>query len=101
MKIEQGLQYKKEALKTQLLLYLLMENELDSAKQQLLAAAESLDLDKNTVNYLSEPVRILQDDIAIKRVTGDTDSFNAYRVQHNDALGPFKGGVRFHPKLAI
>ncbi len=78
-----------------------MASYLTSSKTHLESAAKILNMDENRLKELSEPKRILEDDIAVKMDAGDTKNFNAYRVQHNDALGPFKGGIRFHPDVNI
>ncbi len=78
-----------------------MDDHLSSAKMQFDGAAKLLGLDKSLVKALLEPKRVLEDDIPVKMDAGGTRHFNAYRVQHNDALGPFKGGIRFHPEVNI
>lgn len=78
-----------------------MDDHLSSAKMQFDGAAKILGLDKSLVKALLEPKRVLEDDIPVKMDAGGTRHFNAYRVQHNDALGPFKGGIRFHPEVNI
>ncbi len=78
-----------------------MDDYLNSAKVQFDRAARLLKLDKSFVKALLEPKRVLKDDILVKMDAGGTKYFNAYRVQHNDALGPFKGGIRFHPEVSI
>ncbi len=78
-----------------------MDDHLSSAKAQFDRAAEVLGLDKSLAKLLLEPKRILEDDINVKMDAGATKYFNAYRVQHNDALGPFKGGIRFHPEVNL
>ncbi len=78
-----------------------MENHLISAMKQLEAAVRALGLDGKLLKALSEPKRVLEDDIPVKMDDGGTKYFNAYRVQHNDALGPFKGGIRFHPEVSL
>ncbi|MAG16222.1 glutamate dehydrogenase [Candidatus Woesearchaeota archaeon] len=78
-----------------------MESELTSAKKQLASAAKVLDMDGKVLKTLSEPKNVLKDDIPVRMGAGDKKYFNAYRIQHNDALGPFKGGIRFHPEVSI
>ncbi len=78
-----------------------MHDYLEDARQTLFDAGKALGLDSRLLKVLSEPVRVLEDDITIKRETGSRQSFNAYRVQHNDALGPFKGGIRFHQDVSM
>ncbi len=46
---------------------------------------------------LLEPQHIHKKDITVKKDDGSTVSFPAFRVQHNNARGPYKGGIRFHP----
>ncbi len=50
---------------------------------------------------LSKPKRILIVSIPIKMDSGKIEFFEGYRVQHNDALGPYKGGIRFHPNVTL
>ncbi len=46
---------------------------------------------------LKEPIRFLTVKIPIRMDNGKTKGFTGYRAQHNDAVGPTKGGIRFHP----
>ena len=48
---------------------------------------------------MKEPLRILKVRIPVKMDDGSTKVFTGYRAQHNDAVGPTKGGVRFHPDV--
>lgn len=50
---------------------------------------------------ISRPKRILHVYIPVKMDSGRIEVFEGYRVQHNDALGPFKGGIRFHPEVTL
>ncbi|MEM1638161.1 MAG: Glu/Leu/Phe/Val dehydrogenase [Pyrobaculum sp.] len=50
---------------------------------------------------LSRPKRILTVNIPVKMDNGKLAIFEGYRVQHNDALGPFKGGIRFHGEVSL
>jgi len=79
-----------------------MDDHFENAKQHLHVAGKSLKLDDEVVEFLSKPIRVLEDDIPIKReASQDITSFKSYRVQHNNALGPFKGGIRFHQEVSI
>ncbi|MFN3805289.1 MAG: Glu/Leu/Phe/Val dehydrogenase dimerization domain-containing protein, partial [Pyrobaculum sp.] len=49
---------------------------------------------------LARPKRVLIVNIPV-RTNGKLQYYEGYRVQHNDALGPFKGGVRFHPEVTL
>jgi glutamate dehydrogenase (NADP+) len=60
-------------------------------------AASLLGLREEELEKLSTPDRILKADITIALDAGGTATFKAYRVQFNNARGPYKGGIRFHP----
>ncbi|HEX7382543.1 MAG TPA: Glu/Leu/Phe/Val dehydrogenase [Nevskiaceae bacterium] len=53
------------------------------------------------VGTLKRPKRILMVDVPVRRDSGDIEHFEGYRVQHNMARGPGKGGVRFHPDVTL
>lgn len=76
-------------------------NPYESAKKQLKAAADILGIERRTYAVLSQPKRELTDDIPVKMDDGTTPNFNSFRVQHNDALGPFKGGIRFGQQVSM
>ena len=69
------------------------------AKQQLTQAANKLGFDKLLFNMLSEPDRIIQVSLPIKMEDGSIKVFSGFRVQHNNIQGPYKGGLRYHPKV--
>lgn len=48
-------------------------------------------------NLLMTPQRELHVELVITMDSGETGAFNAYRVQHDNSRGPFKGGFQFHP----
>jgi len=50
---------------------------------------------------ITRPKRILQVSIPVKMDNGSYEVFEGYRVQHCDVLGPFKGGIRFHPEVTL
>lgn len=58
---------------------------------------KKLDLDDGENTLFNEPQFVNKDDITITRDDGSTESYHAFRVQFNNARGPFKGGIRFHP----
>jgi glutamate dehydrogenase/leucine dehydrogenase len=63
--------------------------------------AKILGLSDAYVKNLSTPNRIIKKKISIKLDNGKKKSFEAYRVQFNNARGPYKGGIRFHPDADI
>ncbi len=77
-----------------------MIEELDpfkNAQKQLDEAAKIMGLDPDAHALLREPMSILQVQIPVKMDNGRTKAFTGFRVHYNDARGPTKGGIRFHP----
>ncbi|MGI0079547.1 MAG: Glu/Leu/Phe/Val family dehydrogenase, partial [Nitrososphaerales archaeon] len=58
-------------------------------------------LDPDVHEYLRQPKRILSVSLPIKMDDGKVRNFQGYRVQYNDARGPFKGGIRYHPNVTL
>jgi len=76
-------------------------NPLDVALEQLSIAAECLSLDSGIHEVLKYPKRSLVVSLPVKMDNGSVEVFLGCRVQHNDARGPFKGGVRYHPDVTL
>ncbi len=76
-------------------------NAYTAAQTQFDDAAEKLNLDQSSRELLRQPMREYHFTIPVKMDDGTTKVFNAFRVQHNDARGPAKGGIRFHPDETI
>ncbi len=76
-------------------------NPFQIARQQFNRAADYLDLDASTRNVLSSPKRQLIVSVPVKMDGGDVQVFEGYRVQHNIARGPCKGGIRYHPNVTL
>lgn len=76
-------------------------NPFAIAQSQLDEAAAVLQLDPDMHAFLREPMREFHFTIPVRMDDGGTRVFRAYRVQYNDARGPAKGGVRFHPDETI
>jgi glutamate dehydrogenase/leucine dehydrogenase len=55
---------------------------------------------KKAISLIKKPQRLLVKKLSVKLESGKTKTFTAYRSQHNDARGPFKGGIRFHPNVS-
>lgn len=62
---------------------------------------KDLKLTKKEINLLAKPKRIYCFKVPLRRDSGKTSYFQGYRVQYNDALGPTKGGIRFHPEVNL
>ena len=72
-------------------------NAFHMAQQQFDHVARMLNLDPQVSEILRWPAREFQFTIPVRMDNGSIRVFNGYRVQHNDARGPSKGGIRFHP----
>jgi len=76
-------------------------NPFEIAIQQFNRAADYLELDNSTRRVLSTTKRQLIVSIPVKMDGGDVQVFEGYRVQHNIARGPAKGGIRYHPNVSL
>ena len=62
-------------------------------------AASLMDLTDNMRTLMITPDRELRVEVTIEMDSGKIGNFIGYRVQHDDARGPFKGGLRYHPHV--
>jgi len=76
-------------------------NPFETAQEQFDRAADLLELDQATRDLLRNPLREFHFSIPIRMDDGSMKVFKGFRVQHNDARGPAKGGIRFHPQETI
>jgi len=76
-------------------------NPFENSLEQLSLAAEYLKLDAGLLAVLSQPKRILTASLPVRMDSGKIKVFTGYRVQYNDARGPFKGGIRYHPGVTL
>lgn len=76
-------------------------NSFEIAQAQLDKAASILKLDPGIHAALREPMRELHVSLPVKMDDGSVKVFKGFRVQYNDARGPNKGGIRFHPEETI
>jgi len=72
-------------------------NPFESAQAQFDGVANMINLDQSTRDILREPMKEFHFTIPVKMDDGSTKVFKAYRIAHNAARGPAKGGLRFHP----
>jgi len=72
-------------------------NPFAMAQQQFDHAADLLGLDQPVRDFLRQPMREYHFNIPVRMDDGTVRVFRGFRVQHNDARGPGKGGIRFHP----
>ncbi len=73
-------------------------NAYKMAQDQFDKVAELLELDQPTRELLRQPMREYHFTIPVRIDNGQVQIFKGFRVQHNDARGPCKGGIRFHPE---
>lgn len=76
-------------------------NLYDNVMHQFDTAADLLQLDRSLRRILEKTKNELVVNFPVKLDNGDVRVFTGYRVQHNDALGPFKGGLRYHPDVNL
>jgi len=76
-------------------------NPFEIAKQQFNRAADYLELGESLRHVLQSSKRQLIVSIPVKMDGGDVQVFEGYRVQHNIARGPAKGGIRYHPNVTL
>lgn len=76
-------------------------NPYDNARAQFDRVAQIIGLDESTCALLRQPMREYHFTIPVHMDDGSTKVFNGYRIQHNDARGPAKGGIRFHPQETV
>ena len=76
-------------------------NPFKIAQEQLDEAAEVMKLDKAAHAILREPMQTLTVHIPVKMRDGSVNVFEGFRAHYNNARGPMKGGIRFHPQESI
>jgi len=74
-----------------------MYNPFENAQKQFDKVAEAINLDKGTRDFLRTPNKEFHFTVPVKMDDGTVKVFQAFRIKHNDARGPAKGGIRFHP----
>ena len=74
-------------------------NPLVMAQQQVKDACDRLNMPAPVYELLKNPQKVLEVSIPVKMDDGSIKVFTGYRSQHNDAVGPLKGGIRFHPSV--
>ncbi|MCL4326630.1 MAG: glutamate dehydrogenase, partial [Candidatus Thermoplasmatota archaeon] len=76
-------------------------NPFKIAQEQLDKAAKIMKLEKEVHALLRVPKQILEVSIPVKMDNGRTEVYRGFRVHYNDARGPTKGGIRFHPEETL
>ncbi|ATH61004.1 Glu/Leu/Phe/Val family dehydrogenase [Staphylococcus nepalensis] len=77
-------------------------NDLVTSTQEIMKEAlHKLGFDDGMYELVKEPLRFLEIRIPVRMDDGTVKTFKGYRAQHNQAVGPTKGGVRFHPDVNV
>lgn len=78
-----------------------MSDMLKNAQSQIRFAVNKLGLPEEVYELLKEPQRVIEVSIPVRMDDGTIKTFKGYRAQHNNAVGPYKGGVRFHQSVDL
>ena len=78
-----------------------MSSNFANTLRQLNQSAKLLGMSAKDFDRFKKPKRILEKQITVTMDNGRPKKFDAYRVQFNNARGPFKGGIRFHPQANL
>jgi len=78
-----------------------MSNPYQNAVKQLTNVREYLEMDDGEFERLTTHDKVIDREIEIDLDSGKKKKFKMYRAQHNSALGPYKGGIRFHPQVNV
>lgn len=76
-------------------------NVFSNAMKQLELAAQAMGLEQDVVERLKSPQRLVEVSVPLKMDDGSLKIIDGYRVQYNNSRGPYKGGIRFHPRVNI
>ncbi|MBA2383087.1 MAG: Glu/Leu/Phe/Val dehydrogenase [Actinobacteria bacterium] len=79
----------------------LRENPYAIARQQLRLVGETFAIDPNLINVLEQCKKSVEVSIPVTKDDGSVQAFTGYRVTHNIARGPSKGGIRYHPDVTL
>lgn len=78
-----------------------MSSVFENAKLQLEKAQAKAKINEETIKILETPKEVNSVKINVEMDDGSSKTFDAFRVRHNDALGPTKGGIRYHPNVSL
>ena len=76
-------------------------NPFETVRKQVDKCSRILKLDQDVTEVLKNPMRELHVSLPVRMDNGTVKVFQGYRVQYNDAKGPTKGGIRFHPEETV
>jgi glutamate dehydrogenase/leucine dehydrogenase len=76
-------------------------NPFKNAQRQLDIVADKIEIKKGILEFLKQPQRELTVNFPVRMDDGTIKTFTGYRIQHNNARGPTKGGIRYHPDVSL
>ncbi|WP_042353805.1 Glu/Leu/Phe/Val family dehydrogenase [Bacillus rubiinfantis] len=88
-----------ESLETKSIQVETEDNALLEFQETLKEAVSLMKYPLQVFEFLKKPMRFLEVSIPVRMDNGQTEIFQGFRAQHNDAAGPTKGGIRFHPDV--
>lgn len=77
------------------------DNVLTNTQAVVQSALSKLGYSEQIYELLKEPIRVLTVRIPVRKDSGEVEVYTGFRAQHNDAIGPTKGGIRFHPNVTM
>jgi glutamate dehydrogenase/leucine dehydrogenase len=77
------------------------DDPFNNALAQLASITDLLSVDSEYYEILKNPMKQISVSLPIKLADGSAITFQGYRIQHNNARGPFKGGIRYHPSVSL
>ena len=76
-------------------------NPYKDAKALLIKVGQLLGVSQKDSELLAKPDRLISQTISVKMDNGSIQQFKAFRSQHNNRLGPYKGGIRYHKDVSV
>ena len=76
-----------------------MTDIFSETKKSILAISKKFNLDKDSVTEFLQPNRVVEVKVPVRLEGGQTEIYKGFRSQQNNRLGPYKGGIRFHPNV--
>src|SRR3989344_7767782 len=71
---------------------------LESAQELIIKTGKNMGLSEEVIERLVQPERLFEFNFQVMMDNGRKKMFRGWRIQHSSALGPYKGGIRFHPE---
>ncbi|SET54952.1 glutamate dehydrogenase [Salinibacillus kushneri] len=77
------------------------KNPYEIVKNLIKESVSNLGMNENVYHILKKPMRVMEVSVPVRMDNGEFQNFTGFRSQHNDVLGPTKGGIRFHPSVTL